>query len=210
MGILSHIALDRFEDFSHSSVPKKRGNRETILKTLGYPCKRTRTLVLNIELDFKRLAEEGKEYGWPRVDWCARCNGRRLWGHGYVLRYFDGCAEGLWMKRYRCPECKAVHTMRPQTHWRGFWAGWLTIVASLVSKQEWGRWLQGITRQRQQYWWKGYRKQAVRLGDWRSSVEELLDKDVIVSTHSTKYCETRFCEGPSHLIYAATPAAAGG
>ena len=174
------------------------------------PPYRTEALVLNIEVDFKRLAEEGKEYRWMKPDRCVRCGGLRLWGHGYVLRYFVGYAEGLWMKRYRCPECKAVHTMRPQTHWRGFWAGWLTIVGSLLSKQEWGRWLKGVSRQRQQYWWKGYRKQAVRLGDWRSSVEELLEKDVIISTHSTKYCETRYCEGPPHLMYASTPASVGG
>jgi len=43
-------------------------------------------LILHVRVDEKRLRENGKLYPWPRR--CPRCGGR-LWGHGYVPRYFE-------------------------------------------------------------------------------------------------------------------------
>ena len=31
----------------------------------------------------------------------------------YTLRYFQEYVAGLWIKRWRCPDCGAVHTARP-------------------------------------------------------------------------------------------------
>ncbi len=45
---------------------------------------------------------QGKLYPWPRPGWCPRCGSARLWGHGFVLRYFDGCGGAHPMKRWRC------------------------------------------------------------------------------------------------------------
>jgi hypothetical protein len=42
--------------------------------------------------------------------------GPRLWGHGHVPRYLDALVEPVWVKRWRCPVCRAVHTLRPDTH----------------------------------------------------------------------------------------------
>jgi len=75
-----------------------------------------------------------KRYPWPRPGWCLRCGGWRLWGHGYVPRYFDGFAEPLWIKRWRCPDCGAVHICRPDSHWCRFLAPIATILVSLASK----------------------------------------------------------------------------
>ncbi len=44
---------------------------------------------------------------------CPRCGSARLWGHGFAARYFEGFGKCLWVKRFRCSDCFAVHTCRP-------------------------------------------------------------------------------------------------
>jgi hypothetical protein len=130
-----------------------------------------------------------------------------------VLRYFDGWAEALWMKRYRCPDCGAVHTLRPSSHWRGFWAPWRVIVVCLLGKLRGRRWMTRIPRQRQQYWWKGFAKQVARERVRIRSVavfRHLLSHWIILSTHSLKYFEVRRLEHPPYRILAVTPAAGAG
>jgi len=126
-----------------------------------------------------------------------------------VLRYFDGFEQAVWMKRYRCAECGAVHTARPHTHWRGFWASWKIILVSLLSKLKRERWLKGPSRQRQQYWWKGFEKQVGRDKNPQSNctpaeLRRLLQQTLIVSTHSLKYCEITLSRDRTNLIFAAT------
>lgn len=110
------------------------------------------------------------------------------------------------MKRWRCPHCGAVHTMRPVTHWRGFWADRLIILFALVRKEAGGQWLCGISRQRQQYWWAGLRKQRLYAGS-PLSVVELISEGVIGATHSFTYRETVPYRYPPHRIFAVTPRA---
>lgn len=112
------------------------------------------------------------------------------------------------MKRWRCVECRAVHTMRPANHWRGFWASELLIVFSLLQKELNGTWLSGISRQRQQYWWAGYRKQS-RVGGLPLGVTELLCEGIIASTHSFTYREIIPFEHPPYRIFAVTPGGRG-
>jgi hypothetical protein len=50
----------------------------------------------------------------------------------YVRPYFDGSPEALWLKRWRCPDCGAVHRYRPDSHWRRFLAPITTILAILL------------------------------------------------------------------------------
>jgi len=107
------------------------------------------------------------------------------------------------MKRWRCPECNAVYTTRPESYWRGFWAARLTIVMSVMCKILAGRWLSGISRQRQQYWWRGYRRHAPIRTDCRM-LNELLAAGVILSTHSLTHCEVTTVHIPPNRIFAVT------
>jgi hypothetical protein len=111
------------------------------------------------------------------------------------------------MKRYRCLSCRGIHTTRPSSHWRGFWAPWRLIVVSLVRKLKKGRWLSGASRQRQQYWWKGFAKQAARERHQPRSLENLkalVHRWRILSTHSLEYCEIRPLGELPHRIFAVT------
>jgi hypothetical protein len=192
---------------SRIKVTRERGGGPPVANIRHTPRKLDTFLILHFGIDFKSLERLGKEYPWPRLECCPRCSGRRLWGHGYVLRYFDGWPEGLWMKRYRCVSCGAIHTMRPSSHWRGFWAPWRQILASMRRKLKKGRWLSGLSRQRQQYWWKGFAKQAARERHQPRSLDslkELVGGLRILCTHSLQYCEMRpFGELP-HRMFAVT------
>ena len=144
--------------------------------------------------EVKQVVTKGKKYRWERPGQCGKCNHRILWGHGHVERYFDGLVEAIWIKRWRCPLCGAVHTMRPKGYFKGFQAGCAVIVRSLKSKLAPGRWLNQISRQRQQYWWKGFKKQVVRLkGFMTESLEEelkqLMRRGIVIASHSSKQCE---------------------
>lgn len=82
------------------------------------------------------------------------------------------------------------------------------MLISVVKKLKENRWVGGISRQRQQYWWKGFQKQLLRAGIiGESSMEELrrlLHEGIIVVTHSVKYCERRCVGERTNLSFAST------
>jgi len=156
-----------------------------LARAIRHPSSNTRCgyLILPLSVDMPALLNEGKHYPWPRPPRCPRCEGPRLWGHGYVPRYFDNLVQPVWVKRWRCPECRAVHTLRPETHWRRFWAPWALIVVSLRGKLEGQVWGPAFPRQRQQYWWQGFLVQRRMEGRPRE-LDTLLREGIIVATHS--------------------------
>lgn len=109
------------------------------------------------------------------------------------------------MKRWRCPECRAVHTSRPLEYWRGFWATAGSIATSLWERIEQRRWLDSFSRQRQQYWWRGLQR-CLAIRRPAAHLEELLDAGQIVVTHSLLYREINYVEEPPHRIFAFTAA----
>ncbi len=111
-------------------------------------------LLLYCRVDVKGLFELGKRYPWPRPQRCPRCEGMRLWGHGYAARYFEGFMEPLWVKRYRCPECQAVHTYRPDQYFERYRYSVVDVVMSLLNKIIHGRWLRCVNRQSQLPWYR--------------------------------------------------------
>jgi hypothetical protein len=145
-------------------------------------------LVLHIGVDVQRLLELGKKYPWPRPGRCLSCKSVRLWGHGYVLRYFEDFARPLWIRRFRCPDCHTVYTLRPDLFPRRFRYSLRTILSSLMRKITDGCWLPSLPRQNQQYWFKGLALQSVRfknvLSPDRATVNEIMLSGFIPSSHS--------------------------
>ena len=132
-----------------------------------------------------------------------------MWGHGYVLRYFIILQSGIWLKRYRCPDCGAVHTCRPIQYFRGFWHSWRIILHSLISKIRTNRWLrEGASRQAQQYWWKGFRLQTGRKNNGPytpKALLTLLGAHTFPATHSLDYFEIKRVQTMTYPIFAVTP-----
>jgi hypothetical protein len=147
---------------------------------------------------------QDKLYPWPRPAWCPRCGSARLWGHGFVLRYFDGCGGALPMKRWRCPDCGAVHTCRPADYWRRFLASIQSITASLKSKISDGQWRSEVSRQRQQGWYRGFRIQSLVDGLPGVDLDLVLAAGLIPPTVSLTDRATVPWPGPTYRRLAAT------
>ncbi len=152
-------------------------------------------MILYFKIDINKIFIEGKKYAWPRPSKCPGCGGCHLWGHGYVQRYFEGFNRAVWLKRYRCVDCHGVHTIRPEEYWRRFQSSMKTIVTSLREKISSGRWQSENSRQKQQYWLRGFKKQLMRAEvfwkDKRKQLEIFLDEGIIVSSHSMEWYSTR-------------------
>ena len=102
-------------------------------------------------VDWRRLAADGKRYKWNRPSCPNHCS-CRLWGHGRVSRYFDGLAEVLYVQRFRCRECRSVITIRPREHWARYQAPVSWIFEVLRHRLSMLKWPEGVTRQRAGHW----------------------------------------------------------
>jgi hypothetical protein len=96
--------------------------------------------------------------------------------------------------------------MRPASHWRGFWATIALILRSLAGKLAGQPWLAEISRQRQQYWWRGFQRQR-RVDGAPASLGDLQAHGVIAATHSLRFRRLEVLSHSPHLIFAATDAA---
>ena len=107
------------------------------------------------------------------------------------------------MKRWRCAECRAVHTARPLEYWRGFQATVSAITASLWLRLEKRTWLGSFSRQRQEYWWRGLERCHAICGK-AAELETLLEAGQIVATHSLLFREINYIDEAPHRIFAFT------
>lgn len=121
-------------------------------------------MVLFVAVNVKEVGRLGKAFPWPRPRRCPRCRGR-IWGHGFVLAYFEGVAEEVFLRRYRCPDCRSVYRLRPRSHWRRLQSSIETIRRCLEHRIKSGSWCRDGPRSRQGHWLRGLRIQsAIHLG----------------------------------------------
>jgi hypothetical protein len=102
----------------------------------------------------KEIYRLGQKYPWPRPNSCPRCKGCRVWGHGFVLVCFDGYCHPLCLKRYRCPDCGCVLRLRPDGYFKRIQASIEATRSSIYCKVNFGKWVAGISRNRQRHWFK--------------------------------------------------------
>lgn len=98
--------------------------------------------------------------------------------------------------------------MRPRGHWRGFWATAATIAAALARKVAGESWMRELSRQRQQYWWRGYQRQS-RFSGPVVPLPTLVAEGIIAATHSLTHRAIRAFPEPAHRIFAVTAAYSG-
>lgn len=110
-------------------------------------------MIWNVPALLKDIFAQGRHFPWPRPDGCPRCHSVRLWGHGFVGRYFDGFATCLLLKCYRCPDCGCVITLRPDSHFPRIRSAKQTIRAHLAHRLDSGRWPPScVPRPRLRHW----------------------------------------------------------
>jgi hypothetical protein len=147
-------------------------------------------MIISFSVDFKKLIELGRDYPWPKPSRCPLCNGCRLWGHGFVLACFDGYNHAIELKRCRCPDCRSIFRFRPQGYFKRFQAKIEKIRSSIASKSQTGKWEAGISRTRQQHWYRALaRKMKAHLTDvWDKGVlaafDYLIDRGLVPVSRS--------------------------
>jgi hypothetical protein len=127
-----------------------------------------RKLLLLFRTDLQIIQALGKLFKWKKPCSCPQCGGSRLWGHGFVPRYFVGFNQGLWMKRWRCPDCGAVHTARPASFLPRMQYSIRSQKSCLTVKLGWKPFLSEIPRQTQQYWWRNFLSRAKESENWKA------------------------------------------
>jgi hypothetical protein len=117
-------------------------------------------LIQQICVSIKEIVRCGKAFPWPRPERCPRCGHVRLWGHGFVSAYFEGYFEPLWLRRYRCPNCRGILRLKPSDYLPRFQSSIETIRQSLAHRFYHHLWPPGSSRQRQGHWLRSLLKKA--------------------------------------------------
>ena len=135
-------------------------------------------MIIFVTVKLKQILKKGRRYRWPKPELCPRCGISKLWGHGYVLAYFDGLPAGVLLRRYRCPGCHCVIRLRPKGYFGRFQASIETVRASIWNRVENGRYLPGISWSRQRHWLVALLRNAVAyLGNsWKNRLSEAFDR----------------------------------
>ncbi len=107
------------------------------------------TLPTNLKLT--EIEASGKQFEWIRPAMCSRCESK-VWGHGYVQRFFNQIKDFIFLKRWRCPVCKIVITCRPIEYWRRYQESIDLIFEALKYRTKNLTWPPSTTRQRGGHW----------------------------------------------------------
>ena len=111
-------------------------------------------MIYPVAVILKELSAQGKSYSWPRPELCPHCRQSHVWGHGFVLAFFDGFPEGIYLRRWRCPACRCVIRMKPAGYFKRFWASAEVIRQDLSCRIKTGKWPPGHAGSRRRHWMK--------------------------------------------------------
>lgn len=115
-----------------------------------------------VAVQLKEIFEQGKDFQWVRPAACLKCHHYKVWGHGFVPRFFDGFVFCLYMKCYRCPLCRCVMTSRPDSHFSRIRCCKETIRALLALRITTGRWQpSSLPSSRMRHWMANLARQAI-------------------------------------------------
>jgi len=109
-------------------------------------------MILKVKADIKQIFKLGKKFKWQKPAKCQQCGDPTLWGHGFVLSFFDNFGQGLYLKRYRCPYCHTVIKLKPLGYFNKFQADIKTIFSSILSRVYKNKYLAEASWSRQHFW----------------------------------------------------------
>jgi hypothetical protein len=118
-------------------------------------------MIYFVSVQLKDIFEQGKTFLWVRPVACLNCNHYKVWGHGFVPRFFDGFVSCLYLKCYRCPQCRCVMTLRPDTHFNRIRCCKETIRVLLAHRILKDRWPPSLfPSPRMRHWLANLKRQA--------------------------------------------------
>ena len=135
-----------------------------------------------VDVELKEIFEQGKNFPWVRPAACLKCHHYKVWGHGFVPRFFDGFVFCLYLKCYRCPLCSCVITSRPDTHFRRTRCCKETIRALLVLRITTDRWPpSSLPTSRMRIWLANLKRQALaHLASLKESLIAAFDRLIVM------------------------------
>ena len=113
-------------------------------------------MVISPTISLQDVLRDGKKFKWKRPETCPRCHHNKLWGHGFVARYFNEFSKLVWIKRYRCNKCRAIIVFRPKAYWTKIRSRIAEVYLALrirLMDRQWPPW---VSRQRALHWLKGF------------------------------------------------------
>lgn len=117
-------------------------------------------MILPVVAILKEICEKGRKYLWPKPKVCPCCKAGRLWGHGFVCAYFDEEPEGVYLRRYRCPDCGCVVRLKPAGYFKRFQSSIATIRSCVCGRSDKARSLTMVSRTREAHWVKALKRKA--------------------------------------------------
>ena len=124
-----------------------------------FALQKNRNMIQFAVVILKEIFDQGRNFSWDRPPKCPKCDSVKVWGHGFVSAYFDCFDTPLLLKRYRCPDCGCVITMRPASHFSGFQSSIATIRSALQHRINRGNWPPGLAPARMRYWLRNLKRQ---------------------------------------------------
>ena len=142
------------------------------------PVPKDKEMIIFVGVSLKEIFKKQRKFVWPRPDGCPRCRMSKLWGHGYVEAYFDDLTGPVYLRRYRCPECRCVIRLRPKGYFPRIQASIETIRTSLGHRLREGRWPAGTSRSRQRHWLNRLITKTIGLlgNAWKDRLLEAFDR----------------------------------
>ena len=142
-----------------------------------FALQKNRNMIQFVAVILKEIFDQGRNFSWDRPQKCPKCNSFKVWGHGFVPAYFDHFDTPLLLKRYRCPDCGCVITMRPTSHFSRFQASRATIRSALQHRINHGRWLSYLSSGRMRHWLSNLKRQirAHLPQNWKSGLMSSYD-----------------------------------
>ena len=105
-----------------------------------------------VDVILKDVLDKGHNFQWPKPSCCPRCQHYKVWGHGFVERFFDCFSSSLSIKRFRCNNFGCVICCRPASHFGRIQSSSKSIKDRLAHRITQGRWPPGIATPRQRHW----------------------------------------------------------
>lgn len=125
-------------------------------------------MIWHVAVELNEIAALGRAYAWPRPEPCLGCGRFKVWGHGFVERYFEELDGPVPLRCYRCPGCGCVVTPRPVGLFRRVRSAAACVRFHLAHRLDTGRWSAPTARDtsRMRHWLTNLRRQALAWFGW--------------------------------------------
>jgi len=133
-------------------------------------------MIISVCANLNEIFDQGRNFKWIKPCKCPRCGSVRLWGHGFVLAYFDGFSQGLLLRRFRCADCNCIIRMKPGGYFPRFRAGIAKIRTCLCLRLLTGNWCKDLSRSRQRHWLAALKRRSIAFFSVREQLTDAFDR----------------------------------